>query len=576
MQTIGTLLVAVAAVSSWVLACSGRAPSTRKSASISVPTNNPEAASPATPTPVTASTPTPVAPPAAAKVSSAPLPHCAARIAEVQTQPAMPGAPGFEQARQWLLLNAKAEPLFFTQKPTFTAEPFLPSVGRNRALLERSEHPWDVISRLVPQFKIAPREGRETLLRDGYLYTEKPDLAFALVNQVSAEHLFGHQEIWLMRGSNLYHAKRSAGKYRFTDGPNQGEPVRLLLLDRVGTGAPPESQPALDLRSLQYELHFSAARIQHVTNQWLVAELQYGSQRVPSLLRVRGATLGLECEAATDADTTLTSFRAEAQRRQRVVQGLRSVILEQVDEQLPFDEPRREWGAQMDGRLRSNWQVAYEQRKSDFALNGDLYPVFDRKGRPQVPQVCVDFLADTLERFSGNWFRPKGQPPGRNRGKLSLVPSEPVERAKFRRVPDFVAWATANPDKFQVLDIPEQERVPLGNREALLAQLERRKSDFQPGDILVIRGPTPWDATQMHYHSFFVYESDPITGIPIAVVGNAGRPTIRNWETEIRRTPERWIQHRLRPTTDWLESIASDDLTPPATPLSLSPLGNAG
>jgi len=526
------------------------------------------------PEPVVVRSASPVPVPASLEPVSPRPKSCAERIAEVVKQPGLSGAPGFEAKRQWLLLNAKAEPLFFVATPEFTESPSVPGVGRDRALLQRTEHSWDVIGRLLERFKQAPREGRETLLRDGYLYTEDPEQAFALVNQVGAEHLFGHDMIWLQRGAMLYHAKRSQGRYVFSDGPNKGEPVRLLLLDRVGTGEPPKRQLARDFRALSYKLHFTGARVTHITEEHLVAELEYDSEWVPSLLRAHGAVLELECEIP--ALTPLPTWREQASRRQRVVQGLRSVILEAVAEQLPFDEPRREWGVQLDGKLRSNWQHAYERGKPDFGINGDLYPVFDAKGRPLVPEVCVDFLTDTLERFSGNWFRPKGQVPGRTPGKLSLVPSDLIERAKFRRVPDFVGWAQVNVDKFEVLNFPEVARVPLGDREGLLAQLDRQRRDLLPGDVVIIRGPTPWDPTEMHYHSFFIFENDPMTGRPLVVVGNAGRPTVRAWETEIRRTPERWLQHRLRPTTQWLESIISDTRPDSKDPVPLSPVGNAG
>jgi hypothetical protein len=43
--------------------------------------------------------------------------------------------------------------------------------------------------------------------------------------------------------------------------------------------------------------------------------------------------------------------------------------------------------------------------------------------------------------------------------------------------------------------------------------------------------------------------------MPMVIVGNAGRPSLRSWETEVRRTPKRAIVHRIRFKTEWLESI---------------------
>jgi hypothetical protein len=500
---------------------------------------------------------------------------CTQQIEELQAQVPEQQRQLSDAERQQLLLFAKAEPLFFVDTPKFTYDVEMPSVARNRALLARTLHPWDVIGRLAEQYKIAPKEGRDTLLQDGYLYTENPELAYALVNLIAAEHLFGHSQIWLQRGSDLFHAKRRSGRYWFTDGPTPGEQVRLLLFDRIGVGDAPSNVLGLDFRKLRYELLFSEAKIRTATKRLVVADLRYGTEWVPTLLAVEGARLERLCEVS-NAPEALAQFRTEAARQLYVVQALRAVILAEVSEQLPFDEPRREWGAQMDGRLRRNWQYAYFKGKTSFAVNGDEYPVFDRYGRPSVPQVCVDFLVDTLERLGGSWFTAQGTRPSRSSGRISLGPSDPAERALFRRVPDLVEWVRANPDKFELLDVPEAERVPLADREGLLRYLTAHKEDFQPGDIVIIRGPTPLDPEQLHYHSFFIYESDPLSGLPIAVVGNAGRPTVRALETEIRRTPERSVLHRIRPRSAWLAEQLSPEWTHLNGPPPLSPPGNAG
>jgi hypothetical protein len=59
----------------------------------------------------------------------------------------------------------------------------------------------------------------------------------------------------------------------------------------------------------------------------------------------------------------------------------------------------------------------------------------------------------------------------------------------------------------------------------------------------------------MHYHSFWIYDSDPLTGMPTLVASNAGRPRIRTWEFEMRSAPQRSIKHRIRPRLPWLESV---------------------
>lgn len=503
--------------------------------------------------------------------------RCERRIREVLTEPAVPGAPGFDARRLEILTRAKAEPLLLVDTPEFV-DARDPGYGVRsfRKLILETEYPYDVIKSRLQRYLHRPQEGRATLLRDGYLYSDDPELAYALVNLVGAEHLFNEKTIWLQRGEFVHHAKRKRDRYYFTDGPNEGEEVRLLLLDRVGTGPDPAPDDTVvrDFRSLKYRLHFTEASPSHVTRNHIVTTLRYGKFRVPSLLRSEGARLSLECEIVdyslreeVDEQKRLTA------RRQRAVQPLRRTMQAQIAEQIPFDEPRREYGHQKDGELRRGWLHAYFQGNDSYAFNGDRYPVFDSRGRPVPPQVCVDFLTDTLERSSGTWWRGKGQARGREVGGLDFG-QDLIVRAKLRRVPGFLEYAREHPEQLEVLDI--DDRIPLGDRERFLQHIEEHWRDYLPGDMLVIRGKTPWDPHEEHYHSFFVYESDPLTGTPLALVGNAGRPSVRFWEVEARRTPERSIRHRIRPKTEWLERFVQVDENENDRPPPISPRGNAG
>lgn len=503
--------------------------------------------------------------------------QCEERLRQVLEEPALPGAPDFETQRLSILTAAKGLPMLLVDTPGHDETTVSVAVQSFRKLLAETQYPWDVLGRLLPHFLNFPKDGRESLLRDGYLYTSNPDLAHAIVNLVNAEHLFGHDKIWVKRGEELYHAVRKRGRYYFTDGPMQGERVRLVLLDRVGAGPVPQETLLRDIRSLKYRLQFNRAKIRHISAHHLVANLRYGNISVPTVLRSEGTKLSVECEVLSGSlSLEVDEIRKRAARRQRVVQALRQTMLLQIDEQLPFDEPRREFGFQLDGKLRANWRHAYTHNRNSYAFNGDRYRVFDGQGRPLVPQVCVDFLTDTFERTSGTWWRPKGGSRGRDIGALDFNRMDVLTRAKLRRIPGFLAHARENPLDFEIRDVPKGERVPLGERARFLNYLLENRDELQPGDMVMIRGEVPWDATELHSHSFFIYESDPISGIPIAIVGNAGRPSVRNWEVEARRTPRREIWHRVRPTTEWLESIIPKDAEISGAPLPISPRGNAG
>jgi hypothetical protein len=427
-------------------------------------------------------------------------------------------------------------------------------------LLERTRYPWDVLKRILPRLDDRKELARQVLLREGYLYATDPEYGYALVQLVRADHLFDSPTIRIERGATVLDAKLGeSGRYHYSSGPARGQPVRLILFDRLSEGSDrPESQDVLhrDFRDLEYRLFFERAEIERVTADHIVANLHYGRFTVPSLLRADGAELELACESTSDLDAKqLESYRASAAARHRSLQALRGAMLEQVHEKLPFDEPRIEIG-QQDGRLRSNWQWAYGAGRSRYRFNGQWYSVFDEEGAPLVPQVCVDFLADTLERAAGGWWGDEGEPRSRSEGAFALG-----HRAdpSLRRAQRFIGFAEANPDRFEVARYAANDWPPMGQKTRFFDRLIASAADFQPGDMVFIRGYTPWDAREMHYHSFFVYENDPVTGVPIAIVGNAGEPRVTTWEWEARRTPERSIRARIRPKAEWLNSTIPDD-----------------
>lgn len=497
-------------------------------------------------------------------------PSCEARIELALASPAEPGFRRLDESRAAFLAKVKAEPLLFVRAPEYVSEPSTLPVRGYRQMLLSGRNPFGTVSRILEESAGFQKQAREALLRDGYLFADTPELGSALVDLVEPQHLFGGERIWVQRGESTWHALRRSGRFHFTDGPLAGRRVRFVLFDRAGYGEAPPPPLHRDLRALRRELHFDRMRVRHVTETQIIADLRYGARWIPSLLAARGAHLSLECETIADADRDgVAATRAEAARRELALQSLRRVILEEVDEALPFDEPVHEYGFQYDGLLRWKWSQAYEARRRTYDFTGDAYDVFDAKGRPLVPQVCVDFLTDTFERTSGTWFRGPLEPPGRNVGKLDFDAMPEAARLELRRAPGFIAFAKTRPDAFEVAeDFPQ---IALGDEEALYGYLADHAADFSPGDAVLLRGKTPWDPEHVHFHSFFVYESDPITGMPVLLAGNAGRPSLRVWRTEARRTPKRTIVARVRPRTSWLESIVAVPPLEGVPPLTADP-----
>jgi hypothetical protein len=485
---------------------------------------------------------------------------CDAERKRVLAQPGLPGAPVFEAARTHIFGYTKAEPVLFVRAPEHEASSDS-MVRRYRRTLDIAKYPWDVLRWLVPRFVHHPEHGRGALLREGYLYADTPAFAFALADHVRLHHLFDAERVYIQRGRFTSHAERGKdGKYRYVDGPQAGKPVRLLLLDRVGVGQPP---PALhrDLRALRYQLYFDAARIVHMTPDRIVADLRYGPDWIPSVLATAGAEVELLCESVPPGTgDRLAERRTQAANRERLLEPLRAAMIASIEEQIPFDEPITEYG-QQDGHMRLKWLQAYLAGKKTYRFNGDRYFIFDERGRPRPPQVCVDFVYDTLERASGTWWQPRGARPERTRGRVDFGT---FTDTTLRRADRFIELARTDTERFELHELPPRERIPMGHRNDFFAYLQKHADDFIPGDIVLIRGYTPWDRPWqeqriMHYHSFFVYERDPVTGIPIALVGNAGRPSIRTWLFEGIRTPRRSIWYRIRPRVAWLESVIAPE-----------------
>jgi len=491
---------------------------------------------------------------------------CEREFAQVLTEPALPGTPKLDQKRPVVLLYAKAEPTVFVRTPLPRAHGSEVAEAY-RTLLSTTDSPWSQLQKLWTVFSANPELGRAVLLREGYLYAEKPELAFALVDLVAAQQLFSDKQIWIHRGEKLLHAERDkTGRYVFMDGPERGERVKLLLFDRIGTGEPP---PALhrDFRALRARLGFDRVKVLRSSEHHMLVELRYGTEWVKTLLRSRDASLSVECEAVTpEAAERISAVRSEHGRKERVLAALRGAIAEGIGDGLPFDEPLTEYG-QQDGKLRRRWHTAYTAGQNEYAFNKDKYPVFNAHGHPLVPEVCVDFVFDSLERASGTWWRPRGEPRGRVIGGMDFAT---LEDETMRRATSVIDYATKHPESFELDELAESERVPFKLARPLADFLVAQADRFQSGDVVLIRGYAPWDKPWkpriMHFHSFFVYETDPVTGQALLLAGNPGRPLLQTWQFEAFRTPERSIWYRIRPRLEWLESIIKKDADVPRLP----------
>jgi hypothetical protein len=489
--------------------------------------------------------------------------RCRIELARVAEKPALALTAALDTARAELLARAKAEPVLFWRTPR-PAVDVAPEVALFRDELARARPPHPVLSRLRKAARDRRELARQVLLTEGYFYAEDPELAIALVEHTELDHLFDVPEIEIQRGAETVRAVRGEkDKYIYTTGPLAGKRASLILFDRVRSAAePPRPELHFDVRSLAEKLWFERLRVVRATEGELSVELRYGELWVPTLLRAQGAELEKVCEVLPrELEYRVGDARDLSRRHAAVMRLKRRAMLEQIEESLPFDEPKTEDG-QQDGNLRPAWLFAYKSGWDSYEFNEDRYPVFDSRGRPRLPQVCVDFITDTLERASGTWFRERGLARERVKGQLDF---NELALDNRRSVGRFVEFAEEHPAWFDVYRLDQEERVRFGRRKDFFAHLSEHADRYKTGDIIVIHGLK--DDNEYHWHSFYVFDADPITGMPTLVAANAGRPRIRTWDAEMRNAPKRSIRMRVRPRLEWLESVL-----PVGSQLSSAPL----
>jgi hypothetical protein len=466
---------------------------------------------------------------------------CHTAIARVEKQKKAPGAPGFEARRIELLGRVRGEPALFVEPP---------AANQLDADLERVRADFATVSlqsrprALTRRFAGRPTALRTLLLRDGYLYSEDPAEALALVREIELDDLFEEPHIWLLRGEELQklerHSRRGGFEYRFAD----GAPAQLLLFDRVAVHPTALHAPVhRDVRDFQRRVGFDRMRVTHLGKSELIAELTFGKRRAPALIRAEGAHLELTClDVAQDEREAIDRHLADNANRREAIAKLYKATAALVRERLPFDRPREVEDHFSDGHLRPLWEDAYRHGRQAFSHEEKAYLVFDESGRPTPPQTCMAMIVDAYERASGRWYRRRGEPAGRDDGALDF---SALGLKNKGGVIGFEEFASELPAFFDAYHFTDAERVPFADRGRFFAAVMAQKGGFLPGDVIAIHGWKP--DGYVHQHAILVADVDPLSGFPYLLADQMKLPRFRTFEGIMAEAPRRSLFYRIRP-----------------------------
>jgi hypothetical protein len=302
-------------------------------------------------------------------------------------------------------------------------------------------------------------------------------------------------------------------------------------------------------------------RITRQTQDGMVAELRFPASLatgatdaekarwVTALIDADGAHLELACLDAPRKRRKAVAAAVEADApRRRSVATLQHAVRMLSYEKPPFDRPRGVKDHLSDGQLRPLWEFAYKRGHHGFEHEEKAYLVFDRKGRPYPPQMCVSFILDAYERASGTWYGTVDEPRERSVGSIDFDELGVKNRAG---VLAFEKFAESRPDLFVTSRF--EERIPFAQRDDYFAYLVEHADRFQPGDVVSIQGPKP--DGYVHQHAILVEDTDPITGMPYSLADQMKWPRLRTWEGIMAEAPKRALLYHVRPKTHFLTRL---------------------
>jgi hypothetical protein len=471
------------------------------------------------------------------------LPTCEERLATLSEKPRGEELGNYRKELPRTLLMVRVVPVLYFSLPKRNADPNAQTIWDE---IIDSNRKRGTIRKLLKRYAHDKPFLRRVFLSQGYLFSNKPGLAQALVRELELEQLFDSEQVYLYRGDGIIAVHRHDKEYQNEDGTR----AKILLNDRM----------AQSREELVNPLHLDLWEIRHLTgaqrvipktvdeNQARVTLVFPDGEQRDALGVIHGEKTKILCIGGDQRTLKTTLARADMfwERHRKIV----AIAIQATEERARFDEPTDEAeGVQEDGELRAEWQKAYFKRKRKFMFREVEYKIFDHRGNPIPPEVCVDFVFDVWERSSGTWYTPRSQYPKRTIGELDFRKFSGLYR---RHIPSILAFAFESVTPIERYDIPRKDWRSFRDHKHFATKLSEHMSAVREGDALIIHGLREEDGEE-HYHAVLVLETDPSTGLPTMVADNQGRPRIGSLSNAMRAAPQRSIKHRLRVHFDMVE-----------------------
>ncbi|MCA9562820.1 MAG: hypothetical protein KC561_04985 [Myxococcales bacterium] len=389
------------------------------------------------------------------------------------------------------------------------------------------------------------RDRRHLVLRNGYFYFEDPITADWAASHLYLRDLFDEERIVLERGSERSTLVRgSGGHYYYEDPAYGGYRARLVVFDRVGLPDELETGGSYRLNDLRRRYGLENVVVGEESGAGRDGEARFldGSTYPARLVRREQQEPWL---AVVASEGDLRKTLSESRVHDVVIYGIIDTTYQMVRENLFFDEPANEVG-QQDGIMRLAFMNAFQEGRETYTVNGVTYSIYDELGRPRPPQVCIDFITDAVERYTGRWWPTREERnEHRSWGTINIRDYMP-----YRQVRRLVDLALEHPEVAGLYTYKEEDHVPYTQRSGFFRNIWNTRDHYRIGDVIVIYGLRP--DNRNHWHSFYVFDTDPVFGMPIAIVDQAGHAAIRTLHDVMSRSPRRSIRYVVRWNPWWV------------------------